>query len=288
MLNPLYHGTGLHNAVKILQTKSFNLTMAVSGSETIHHGRKRKLFFLSTSRIAANQYRSGSYSGSVTLVLNRDWFEQRYQAKPIDYWEGSWKKTKDHISEKEERIFSDTPFIKIPTPSRAIHSIWLYDDLSRKMDSRFNVPMRQLLILAKRNNIPIHFFTDRNAYFRGDTRKTTDLKQLIARLEIEKNPPKPYSRMGKDWTSPWRELFWKQRKKDLSKEATRLAYNLNYHSWNNDQLQSLEADLHNNKNNVFETRKMAAIWKKLKISTVREYHDFIKKKWTAIYDAEKD
>ena len=73
----------------------------------------------------------------------------------------------------------------------------------------------------------------------------------------------------------------------MSREAKKKADSLVYYAYNKDALASLEADLHNQKTNALVMRKMSMIWKKLKINTVKEYHDFLQEKWNAIYEAER-
>lgn len=269
-----------------MRTKTFNLGAAVNVSETVLKGRKRKLFFLSTSRILINRYRNAIGNGDVTFELNRDWFENRYQAKPVDYWGGDWKHASppsERMSEKEERIFSESPYIRMARLKDAISAVYLYVNLKSFDKIRDSRHLRTILVESKRYGIPIHFFINRDDYYKGNVRKVVPLRQLISVLEIVKEDH--YYRSQKDRTQEWRELFWKTSKKSLSEKAKKQAYNLVYRNY--DVLRSLEADLHNNKNNPLEMRKMAMIWKKLKIETVKQYHDFLEEKWKAIYEAEQ-
>jgi hypothetical protein len=285
MKNPLYHTTGIWAAARILETRTFNLTAAVNTTEQGLKGRKNKLFYLSTSRIMANQYRQVVGFVNLTLELNRDWFEQRYQAKPVDYWGPEYREANKGQTEKEERIYSEKSTISMSSLSQAITGIFIYVDVKQIDKARDSRHLRTILIKAKQNQIPVYFFTDKQAYFVGNTRRTQPLSVLIGLLET--HPPTYWGRLDRDWTQPYRELFWKTKKEELSKDAKRLADNLNYHSYNGDTLRSLEADLHNNKANVIEMRKMALVWKKLKISTIKEFHDYLKDKWVAIYKATK-
>lgn len=91
----------------------------------------------------------------------------------------------------------------------------------------------------------------------------------------------------RDWTESWCELFWKNHKANLSNDGRKYSYKLVYENRNGNTLKDLEANIHNSKIDAIEMRKMAMLWKKLKISTVKQCHDYLVKKWTAIYEAEK-
>jgi hypothetical protein len=286
--NSLFHATGVWAAAKILRTRTIQLAAAMNSSEHSLKAR-RKLFYLSTSRIMSNRYRAIRSKVDCTLEFNRDWFEQRYQAKPVDYWDGDWRKRVgsnsgelyNQYGEKEERIFHTKPTIELPPQSfLAIHLLASPEHIDLTRDSRH---LRTILIEAKRMGIEIYYYTDEKAYFTGNRHKAVPLRQLIGLLEIVKEDH--YYRSYKDWTSEWRELFYKRSVDSLSERARRLSYNLVYHNWNKDQLRALEADLHNNKTQVDQMRKMALIWKKIDVTTIPQFHDYLVEKWRAIYEA---
>jgi hypothetical protein len=55
--NSLFHATGVWSAAKILRTRTIQLAAAMNSSEHSLKAR-RKLFYLSTSRIMSNRYRA--------------------------------------------------------------------------------------------------------------------------------------------------------------------------------------------------------------------------------------
>jgi hypothetical protein len=286
--NPLFHVTGIWAAAKILKSKTFQLAAFMNTSERVLSGRRHKIFYLSTSRTLLNRYRNAVGYVSVTLELNRDWFEQRFQMKPVDYWGGDWKHAstpRERMSEKEERIFHDKPTITMPNLSQAINAVYLYVEIPRLDKERDSRHIRALLIEAKKTRIPVYLFTDRDSYYTGNIRKSVPLRQLIALLEIVKEDH--WGRSNRDGTEEWRELFWKKSKKELSPKAQRAAYRMVYNNYTGDVLRGLEADLHNSKANAIEMRKMAMIWKKLNITTIKEFYEFLSEKWNAIYEAER-
>ena len=279
--------TGVWATAKIMQSKTFQLAAAMNSTEQGLKTR-RKMFYLSTSRIMANRYRVATGDVSVTLELNRDWFEQRYQAKPIDYWGRDWMHATDPLqkqSEKEERIYHDKPTIKMTSLGHALNAVHILAIPSRLDKTRDSRHIRTILIEAKRARLPVYYYTDRDAYYKGLWRKSVPVRQLIAMLEIVKEDH--YYRSEREYTDDWRELFWKKSIKDLSEKAKKRSYKLVYNNYNRDQLRQLEADLHNNKNEPIQMRKMVMIWKKLKIHTIKDYHDYLEEKWKAIYEAEK-
>mgnify|MGYP001180977322 CR=1 FL=1 len=296
--NILYHTTLIPSAFEILQQKKFRLSASFGTKSEMDKNHKGKMYYLSTSRLLGNRFMTGSthYDG-VNFVLDRGWFEKKYAAKPIDYWDGIWKKNaanpqvskREKVGEAEERIYNNQPYIPLSNPAQVILEIHLLFQLNeRKNDmKRWSKWVRGLLIQTKRYRIPLYWYEDREAFWKHDKRKSQPLTQLIKSLEQEKE--KPYhSRYGtKDYLKSWRELYFKVQTKDLTNEARKLASNLVYYSYNlREKIITLENDIHYEKKNAILIQKMAGIWRRIKAKSAKEYVEYLSKKWTEIFKQE--
>lgn len=275
----IYHFTSIRNAFKILKQKQFNL--ATSAGTSQEQLRKDRLFYLSTSRSPSADYAiQNVYKFGAMLNLNGDWFNQRYKGKAVDYWERMWwssaegKTIGGRTSEQEDRIFSDKPVIKFPeNPTDVIQSVHLLVDTGKDFE-RVSGQMRGILIECKKYGIPVYVYTDKNSWSVQDTRKTIPISELKPKLSGEV----PAERWRQtDWFKEWRELYHKKDYDQLSKKAKDVLYKIFTYS---DTPKSLEVDIHNMKTNITPPlARLLDIFKKLKISTAKEYVEYLKGKW---------
>jgi hypothetical protein len=291
----LYHFTKLRNVPPMLQNKELLLTAGVGRNDTeVANNKKGKWWYLSTTRSKAGDYTvHGPYSTGVVLVLNGNWFNQKYSAHPIDYWERMWLsthnvdgigKSSQRYREAEDRIQSPTPNIPLPDPITdaitELHILW--DETKAKVwgmeqFDREKPYLRKTLLVAKQNNIPTFVYGNKNDWLLQNKAKALPLSDLISTLSGEP-PNKKMWKSDRDDFEKWRELYFKSKYKDLSKDAKSLAYSVKYH---NDMWRQLEADIHNEKRNHNPNlEKLLAIFSKLHVTSPKEFIEVMKKKWT--------
>ncbi len=100
----LYHYTSIQNAINILKTGQFELSIATASSDQFQP--EGHFYFLSTARTPTGAYHksvAGFGGEGVMIDLNGSWFNNNYKVKPVDYWNDP--NNKAH-SEAEDRIFS--------------------------------------------------------------------------------------------------------------------------------------------------------------------------------------
>lgn len=300
MDNVLYHSTDLWNAVEILKTRTFRLS-AVAGSDVEMQitGRKKRLFYLSLARDKTNTFRVTSAFGiGVTFVLDKDWFTRKYSVVPVDYWQ-DWKSKVGtgresvefgvpRFGETEERLWYDKNTISIPTQViKEIHFVFKTEDFDRKVGT-FNARLADLISYSKRSSIPLYSYTNPKDYLLINKNKAIPTKSLISMIDLKKDQPYNYRFLSRDFLEPWKELFFKISKRDLSTRAREIAYRLAYNNWGiGDDIAGLQAELKNGMktDNVF---KFLLLWKKIKVNTTKEFIEYLRKKWKAIYERERD
>ena len=86
----LYHYASIGPALKILQTKRFELSSATGNKAEEIWAKKGYEFYLSTTRSKVGDYHVRPYKSGVMFNLDGRWLSQRYPVKPIDYWERMW------------------------------------------------------------------------------------------------------------------------------------------------------------------------------------------------------
>ena len=284
----VYHSTQLYRAAQILNDSRFRLA-ASSGTETeLALQKSNKPYYLSTTRSKVGDYTLHQfYKDGVVFVLNGDWFNYNYKGGPVDYWGRNRSRgpgLKGRYSEMEDRVFSDEPYIPFPKDPtqliKAIHILYKPDD-----DTRRNQYMRILLTKAKQMGIPHHVYEDEAAFVLQDTRKaislTSEFIQGLANPNIEKlgsSWPRPVT----DYLKGWREIYHAKDKASLSKEGKQAADKVLYHL--NDAYSGLGADIHNVKSTADPGLvKLIKIFKKMGISSSKQYVDAMRTKWEPLY-----
>ena len=274
-----YHYTNLSAANKILQSGEFHLS-AAPGSVEQQYAPPGKPYFLSTTRTKTGGYHQGSKWRGVMFVLDGNWFNQRYQSGPIDYWGN--RGTGMRPSEAEDRVFSAEPTI----PIGGVSAVHVFVDTNQPDSDNLSANRavaRQVLIAAKTRGIPAYFYTDHNAWLRLDTRKTSDVSKLTGQLS-----PSYYRGMRRrTYMHNWLELMGATAVNQLSKDADKTRYNLNYDYEREQAAQSLANDMSNARRPDSGPERDTAVkiiryMNKHKLNTVRQFVDHIAAKWKAI------
>jgi len=214
----VFHYTSTGAALKILQSGNFELASVTGNPSEENYAPKGYPYFLSLTRTPTGDYHRYVGSGGVMFKMNGDWFNSRYIVKPIDYWNSAWLKSDGtRTRESEDRVFSKEPSIPI-TPVTEIHILL-------KEQNEYRSPQtRQIMITAKKKDIPAYLYTDEKAWRLLDTRKSVQPSQ--AKDVLKGQPTKGSTRKPTDFVKPWIELIEKDREEYLSDRATRQLKNL--------------------------------------------------------------
>ena len=214
----VFHYTSTGAALKILQSGNFELASTTGNKSEEDYAPKGYPYFLSLTRTPTGDYHRYVGSGGVMFKMDGDWFNSRYKVKPIDYWNSAWLHSDGtRTREAEDRVFSKTPTIPI-TPVTEIHILL-------KEQNEFRSPQtRQLMITAKKRDIPVYLYTDESAWRLLDTRKSIQPSQAKDVLKGQQGPG--YSRKPTDFVKPWIELIEKDKEEYLSDRAKRQLKNL--------------------------------------------------------------
>jgi hypothetical protein len=274
----VYHYTGPMAALKILKSGEFQLSSAL-GSVEQQYMPKGKPYFMSTTRTKTGGYHQGGMRRGVLFVLDGNWFNQRYKSGPVDYWGG--RGTSLRASEAEDRVYSSEPTIPIDGVT-AIHVFLNVREDDAEQQAHDSSIVRELLIAAKTQGIPAYFYNDKDSWLALDTRHTADVSQLTgSRKPSWYRPPRRRSYMQN-----WLELMQATVPNQLSKDAERTRYNLNYDYDRAEAAKSLANDMSNaRKPDAGQERddavKIIRYMQQHRLNTIPEFVDHIATKWKA-------
>lgn len=214
----VFHYTSTGAALKILQLGNFELASVTGNSSEEDYAPKGYPYFLSLTRTPTGDYHRYVGTGGVMFKMNGDWFNSRYIVKPIDYWNSAWLKSDGtRTRESEDRVFSKEPSIPM-TPVTEIHILL-------KEQNEYRSPQtRQLMITAKKRDIPVYLYTDESAWRLLNTRKSVQPSQ--AKDVLKGQPTRGSTRKPTDFVKPWIELIEKDKEEYLSDRAKRQLKNL--------------------------------------------------------------
>lgn len=286
----LYHFTRLSNAATILENGYFKLAASVGTGSERQLQKSSKFYYFSTTRSKVGDYTlHGYYLDGVVFNLNGRYLNTKYTSKPVDYWERMWIGRPGRSSEAEDRIYSTEPTLPIPTPAtKLIDSIHvLYEIEKIKPDDPVDrlLWLRKVLLGAKKLGIPVYVYPTPRDWLTQNSRKRMNTAELISKMQTQP-PAKSWGRTKHDYFKVWRELYFKNKKEDLSKEANKFLYKLDVYP--RDAVSGLDADIHNARSsNDPGLVKLLKIFRQLKINSPTEYIDFLNKKWSKILDYEK-
>lgn len=283
-LSPIvYHYTNIFAGEKIVTDGVFELSSTL-GSVEEQYAPPGYPYFLSTARTKTGGYHQkiGPRS-AVMFVMDGNWYNQRYPAKPVDYWlNRDPKNAYGRAHEAEDRLFSKTPTIPIGGVT-SVH-VLLKDE---KQEPRDISLVRKLLVGAKRRDIPAYFYTDVGAWRRLDTTQTGDIG-VLKTIDSEKRKPYIPSYIRRSGLESWLELIGAQKENQLSKEANNIKYSLRYHWDNPFYLKDMTSGLENEFSNARKpssgvdrenATKIIAFMRKKKLNTVFDLVNWLATKW---------
>jgi hypothetical protein len=290
----VYHYTSFIPARNILSTGNFELTSAM-GSLEQQYAPKGYPYFLSTTRTRRGGYHTNSLGRhGVLFVLNGDWYNRHYKASSVDYYQDRNPMStaaSGRSSEAEDRIFSKEPTMSIGGV-KEIH-VLVGEGTTSASDS-VKARARQILILAKKQNIPAYFYTDVTAWLNFDKRNLGDISLLTGKEDISKVNLANKSTY-KGYLYPWIEVMSAKNKNQLGTKAREIWYNLTFTNAYglDDAIRGLANSMSNaRKPNSGIDRdhvvKLIDFMNKNKLTTVSQLVQFLAKKWQGIYNTEQD
>jgi hypothetical protein len=265
----VYHFTSYVNTLNILKENRFALTF-VSGSDDTSKPNK-KYYYLSTTRSRIGSYHVG-HTWGVLLKLNGVALRHNNVGNPVDYWGRDFRKVAPSKNEMEDRIWSDKPYIENATKYiDEIHISFVGIDLDP-----LKRQVRQLLIEAKKQNIPTYIYTDKKSATIFDKRRAIPL----SKVDLSTKPKEPSKSFpGFDSMAPWFELFEKDREEHLSTEPFGGAVRRIKSLWGMDGFSSFSADVHNSKKGTPALHKIVQVLKKNNWD-LKDFYKHIQQKWT--------
>lgn len=268
----VYHSTGIGTLYTILATDTFRLTPDFGTSAEAERRAKNRTYYMSFSRSPINDYHYSKSGGNCVIVVDGDAMNRDgYVGEPIDYWGGI------HNDEMEDRLYHREPTIPDATKYiKAIHSMpnLRYPDHKKRDIQR----LRKCYILSKKLNIPLHVYTDPDAYRLLDVRRAVPISSISYDKELDTG--KPYSRVK--YRKPYgeyMELLSDVPNERLSKAAQDKLYRIRYDSFG-DVKRRLRADIHNDRSSAYrdDLEKFLRRVRELRLTSVGDVLDYIRKK----------
>ena len=274
-----YHYTGLASAQKILQSGQFELS-AAPGSIEQQYAPPGRPYFLSTTRTKTGGYHAGSKWRGVMFNLDGNWFNQRYKSGPIDYWGNRGSSMR--ASEAEDRVFSAEPTI----PINGVTAVHVFVDLNQPDSDNLGANAavaRQIMIAAKTRGIPAYFYDNHDAWLAQNTRRTAD----VSRLTGSRGSSYYRGMRRRSYMEDWLELIGAKAQNQLTKDADRLRYNLNYTYDRKSAAESLATDMANARKPDSGPERDAAVkiiryMNQHGLNTIPEFVDHVAEKWKTI------
>jgi len=296
----VYHFSPLYSASEILKQKRFRLTTS-SGTKTEKELQTRDtLYYFSTTRSKIGDYTlHGAYRDGVVFKLNGDWLNNNLRGGPVDYWRGSLIPQgfsqhdplgfRGRYKEMEDRVFSKKPFIDFPSPAlkliQEIHVLYIKDKYSH---DKYPLYLRSILLNASRLGLPVWVYDNRESFFLQNKKKSVAITPSFLK-SLADPKPETFGTSNPQWPrtdyfKPWRELYYKNKRSELSSKAKDVLYKVEY-SWGIGPSAGLDNDIHNQKRELPPgLLKLFDIFKKLNISDPVEYKEYLEKKWKDISD----
>lgn len=271
----LYHSTGLHSVLKILDNNKFRLTpdLGSSSESDLRAGKKDKIYYMSFSRSAVGDYNLNTVNA--LLVIDGDKLSHKFSGSPVDYWGSGYDK-----DEMEDRLYSKKPYIE--NAADYIKSIHVYyDENSYAYDNAKRIRwLRKCYILSKQYGIKFYVYVDKAAYQLLDIRKSVPISTLKYDRDIVLD--KPYVSY---YTSSYDDLIELLSVSDinkLSKAAHKLLDKIRYDSYG-DMPRQLSANIHNDKSGNDSTRseldKFLRLVLSLRLHSVGDILKYIREKF---------
>lgn len=231
----VYHKTHTNAIYRILKTDKFKLTTSATGvSDVDFRAGKGRTYFFSTARNRDSSYFNAVGDYSVILTIDGRKLNSKLKAFPFDYWGrdfGGGNQAGGLSDENEDRFVSSDEYV--PNASKYITKIEIllpseYENpissLQRKLNPEFRdlsddkiaklqgkrffsdksggskEILRNILIEAKKKNIPVLFYFDEKSFKYGKEQNSIefDVKDLTGRSKGKWDDKSYYSHSFKD------------------------------------------------------------------------------------------
>lgn len=308
----VFHKTHLGNIKNILKQNKIRLSAAIGTPSEVTQN-KGKFYYFSTARSPLSSYVALDPGvGTSYLVLNGKKLNSKFKGGPVDYWGAEFRKIAPTKNEMEDRIFSDKQYIENAIDYiNEIHVLVGYTNIQEpsimgkmrgdepkeivyKVEDSELKNLQEVYSLAKKNNILIYVYNDKESFLTRNKNKTINIIELLKNdgsFKIES--PKSRTRSRKfDSMQEWKELLsvptdniktYEQLKTKLSDKAIR---RLNYGIvWGTSEeiKRVLSSDIHNSKSDE-SIGKFVDIMKKLKLKNAEDILEYLKNKWKFVKD----
>lgn len=305
----VFHKTFMGNALKILKQNKFRLSASI-GTKS-EKNISNKFYFLSTARSPLSSYVAGEpMEGDLYFTLDGNKLNQKFKGFAVDYWGPEFRKVDPTKNEMEDRVVSDKQYIDdAMSYIQDINILYGYkrtiknvmDDKPTikdvKLDKDALKRVQEIYSIAKKNNIPVYLYTDKEAFKSRNKNKTIDVLKVLKDEDVFKEPKiKEYAGRGRDnYFSDWMELLhfplakynvkdyddYRKRIRDLlTKGSDRLLFDYILYR-TEDGIKRLNNDIHNSKTKEGIGKFIDAM-KKLKLKDAKDVVEYIKTKWEII------
>lgn len=214
----LYHILDIRTAISVLKNNEF--VLAVSGGTEAEKYLQTADYYLSTTRHNLGKYSvSGASTNKVIFTLDGTKLSNNHKIVPVDYWGESFRKSAGGDYEAEDRVLSNKPTIK--NARKFIMSArvliggttgpsWKVRNSS---DNRF---LRRLAIQAKRLNIPLNIYYEDKDFLMDNKAKAVPISTIDLTVSSKESH---YAERGKSYLAPYLELYSRNDRAHLSKDA---------------------------------------------------------------------
>lgn len=289
----VFHFTSIYNAKSIVESGLFRLSTHLGTSADRLSHKKEELFFFSLARTPFSSFIDPYWEG-VMFELDGRALSAKYRGAPVDYWGAGWQK-----SEAEDRIFSREQHIPLLPYTSAVHIY--YRDETGDMD-RHSARIHRIKDIVGgclKKKIPVFVYDDVNSF--KSRRNPIPLQQFISTVKsLKKVEHSPFFRFRRSdfdvWVKmamfPIDEMMTRGMTKDalgelikarLGDRAYRKIWDLR--GYRNDNISSLSADIHNNKNKE-SVMKLVKAFRHVGADTSEQFIDKLIAKWEPYLEME--
>jgi len=284
----LFHYTHVNNVLGILQKDAFILHPYVGNDSEMEMGKMGRMWYMSTTRSKSGGYTAGRDFYAV-LKLDGRKLEQKYKGSPLEYW------TKDMRdidrsrgnTELEDRIFSPKP--TIPKASKYIEEIHVKipDDEKKMNDYKFKAEIRRLMIAAKKRNISLYMYSNKNDFMTQNKKKAEKLDVKSLKDKDRENYPDNSRMRSKNLSRRHIGGILELIKapadtKRLSDEANKMRHDIVYQEYYHDGIAgNIGNTIHNHaKENLPAINKVVQFMQKKRFRKPMELVKWLQNKWT--------
>ena len=296
----IYRYLDANELEQTLKNDKFYMTAAVGTGSESDLIKKGKFYFISFTRSRGGDYHQRPSAFSALIKVDGRKLGQRYSGKAVDYWASATRSERGSgRSEAEDRIYSDKPYI--PKASQYIKSIHFLiknsgspDNVYGDLNSTIAQRVRNVMLLAKKKNIPIFYYNNVPDFIKMNPKKSVKINIQQFKRSVEDIKDKGYQPRNIDSSrsnfTEFLELFYKNRSKDLSKAADRRLYSILYYNYTGENEIVLGNYIHNEKQmrNMRDKRiiHLLKVMKKHRLKTPKDVIEYLHDKWKKIKEEE--